>query len=201
VLLCTLWDARGHLPRSPINPIFTLFVVLSDIQPLSHRPIVAAAPARRGRQEAEKKMFHTRFHFCILTGLLLALSPDIVSAEGAAAVGTTGDVRKDGIAFGHAAGYPTKEAASQAALQACRRFEGAPKAAANCRLVATFSGECSALANDPKPGTPGTGWAVAVSEKAAQDRALGACQAMAGADRVQYCTVERTKCDARKIAH
>ncbi len=141
-------------------------------------------------------MSYVPVHFCILTGLLLAFSPDILSAEGAAAVGTTGEVRRDGIAFGHAAGYATKEAASAAALQACRDFSRAPRAAANCRLVATFSGECSALANDPKPGTPGTGWAVAADEKTARERALAACQAMAGGNRAQYCAVEKTKCDA-----
>ncbi len=146
-------------------------------------------------------MVYAFVHFCILAGLLLAFSPDIVSAEGATAVGTTGNVCRDGIAFGHATGYPTKEAAAVAALQACRKYERAPKAAANCRLVATFSGECSALANDPEPGTPGTGWAIAAQKKTAQERALGACQAMAGAGRARHCAVEGTKCDTRKTAH
>jgi hypothetical protein len=36
-------------------------------------------------------VFHARTHFYILIGLLLVLSPDIVSAEGAAAFGTTGE--------------------------------------------------------------------------------------------------------------
>lgn len=145
-------------------------------------------------------MSYTRARFRIAAAILLALFPDIVSAEGAVAAGSTGDIRKDGIAFGHAANYLTKEAASDAALQACRNFQSAPKAATNCRLVGTFSGECSSVANDPQPGTQGTGWAIAADEKTAQDRALTACQALAGPERAQFCTIEKTRCDVRRTA-
>jgi len=123
------------------------------------------------------------------------LSIGIAMAEGAIAVGTSGNFAKDGFAFGGAINKPTKEAASAQALETCRKYEGAPKMAAICRVITTFSRECYALSFDPKPGTPGVGWAIAADETTANERAQAACQATAGASRRKYCKLSQTYCD------
>jgi hypothetical protein len=128
--------------------------------------------------------------------LLAALSmPPAAMSEGAFAVGSTGNVSKDGIAYGGSYNFPTRKEAEAGALRACRNFKGAPRAAKLCKLVATFKRECYAQANDPKAGTPGTGWAIAADEATAKDRALSACQASAGPDRRSFCVVEISRCD------
>ena len=116
-------------------------------------------------------------------------------AEGAFAVGSTGNVSKDGIAFGGAYNFPTREIAIQKAVEACRGWKSAPKAASLCQVVATFSKECYATANDPKAGTPGTGWAVAQDKARAEARALANCKATAGPDRQSACVLELSYCD------
>ncbi len=78
------------------------------------------------------------------------------------ALGTTGDVVKHGIAFGLVTDEP-KEKAAELALTRCRAFVkgSSPEATARCKVVATFSRECFAVAYDPQPGTPGAGGASA----------------------------------------
>lgn len=133
---------------------------------------------------------------CGLLGLFVGLwAASPAYPEGAFAVGSTGNVVKDGIAYGGSYNHPNREDAEAGALRACRRYEAARRAAALCRIVATFSGECYAVANDPKAGTPGTGWAIARDEDTARERALAACQASAGVGREAYCTVEQSHCD------
>jgi hypothetical protein len=133
---------------------------------------------------------------CAAVGLLVTLSlPRLAASEGAFAVGSTGNVAKDGIAYGGAYNYPTRSEAEAAAVRACRDFKGAPRASKLCKVVASFRRECYAQANDPKPGTPGTGWAIAQDEATARDRALAACQVTAGPDRETYCVVELSRCD------
>src|SRR5882672_7684414 len=119
----------------------------------------------------------------IRTGVLLVLAATVIgasvpaSAEGALAVGSTSNVSKDGIAFGTAVNYKSNGEARSAALDKCRGYKPAPKAAAECQLVGSFKRECWAIAMDPKPGTPGAGWAIASTKATAEQRALDACKA------------------------
>lgn len=131
----------------------------------------------------------------VLMTTTLALMPALAWAEGALAVGSTADVSKDGIAFGTAINYKTPAAARDAALEKCRGYKPAPKAAAECQLVGTFRRECWAIAMDPKPGTPGAGWAIATNKATAEQRALDACKTTAGAKRRSYCAVDSADCD------
>jgi hypothetical protein len=124
-------------------------------------------------------------------GTLSATRP----AEGALAVGASGNVAKDGIALGGAIDKPTKQAAIDQALETCRRYDGAPKMAALCRIVGTFTRECFATAYDPKSGTPGVGWAIGPDKATAEERALAACQATAGASRRKFCKGSQSFCD------
>src|SRR3981189_847416 len=116
-------------------------------------------------------------------------------AEGALAVGTSGNFAKDGFAVGGAINKTTKQDAIDQALATCRKYEGAPKLADICRIVADFRRECFAINFDPKPGTPGVGWAVGPTKAAAEERALAACQTSAGAARRKFCELEQSFCD------
>jgi hypothetical protein len=117
-------------------------------------------------------------------------------AEGALAIGSSGNFAKDGFAVGGAINKATKQDAIDQALATCHKYEGAPKMAAICRIVATFTRECFAINFDPKPGTPGVGWAVGPTKEAAEERALAACQTTAGAARRKFCKLEQSFCDA-----
>jgi Domain of unknown function (DUF4189) len=130
-----------------------------------------------------------------LAAIVLGLLPAPAWSEGALAVGSTGNVTKDGIAFGTAVNYGSSEAARSAAMEKCRGYQSAPKAAAQCRVVGTFRRECWAIAMDPKPGTPGAGWAVASDKPTAQQRALDACRTTAGAGRTEFCEADSADCD------
>jgi hypothetical protein len=107
-----------------------------------------------------------------LIAAMLALLQAPAQGAGALAVGSTSNVTKDGIAFGTAVNHASSAAARDAALQNCLRYEPAPRAAARCRIVRTFRGECYAIAMDPQPGTPGAGWAIATDRETARLRAL-----------------------------
>jgi hypothetical protein len=114
-------------------------------------------------------------------------------ADGALAVGTTGDVVRDGIAFGMVIDEP-KEQAAETAVTRCRTFQ-ARAAAERCKLVATFAGECFAVAYDPKPGTPGAGWGIGPDQDAANVKAIAMCEETAGPARKGFCQVESGGCD------
>jgi pyruvate/2-oxoglutarate dehydrogenase complex dihydrolipoamide acyltransferase (E2) component len=114
-------------------------------------------------------------------------------AEGAIAVGSTGNVKRDGIAFGLASDEPAGTA-GEVAVKRCRTFE-AKAAAARCQVVASFSGACFAIAYDPEPGTPGAGWGVGPDQLVANQKAVAMCEQAAGAGRKGYCQVERFGCD------
>jgi hypothetical protein len=114
-------------------------------------------------------------------------------ADGAIAIGSTGDVVRDGIAFGQVVDEP-KEAASETALQHCRSFK-ARAAAERCKVVVTFSRQCYAVAYDPEPGTPGAGWGVAPDDLEAMQKAVSMCEEAAGPARKGYCQVVRSGCD------
>jgi len=114
-------------------------------------------------------------------------------ADGALAVGSTGDVVKDGIAFGMVVDEP-KDTAAETAVRRCRTFK-ARAAAERCKIVATFSGECFAVAYDPKPGTPGAGWGIGPDQLTANRHAIAMCEATAGPSRKGFCQVESAGCD------
>jgi hypothetical protein len=123
------------------------------------------------------------------------LSAAAARADGALAVGTTGDVVKNGIAFGMIVDVPLQQAL-EVALARCRTFQ-AREAAKYCKVVATFSRECYAVAYDPAPGTPGAGWGIGKDQKEADARAIAMCQETAGETRRKFCEVEARGCDTR----
>ena len=128
-------------------------------------------------------------------GLTLGLTQPAL-ADGAVAIGASGDFAKDGFAFGASINKSSTDEASQQALATCRKYEDAPKMAAICKVVFTFSHECYALSFDPKPGTPGVGWALANDKETAEDRATKNCQVTAGPDRRDFCKVNQSYCDS-----
>jgi Domain of unknown function (DUF4189) len=135
----------------------------------------------------------------VLLGLAVLVSPALLGAaprswaDGAVAVGSTGDVVKDGIAFGAVVNEP-KEAAAEAAITHCRTFK-ARAAAERCKVVATFAGQCFAVAYDPKPGTPGAGWGIGENQFLANQKAIAMCEETAGSARKGHCQVETGGCD------
>jgi hypothetical protein len=123
-------------------------------------------------------------------------APSLAAADGALAVGATGDVVKDGIAMGDGYNYPSPQEAMDRALAECRKPGGAATTALNnCMIVATFKGQCDATALDPQSGTPGAGWAIAEDQTTAESRAIANCQATAGAARRQFCKIMHSNCD------
>jgi predicted RecA/RadA family phage recombinase len=117
-------------------------------------------------------------------------------ADGAVAVGSTGDVVKHGIAFGMVVNEP-KEKAADMALARCRAFVkgSSAEATARCKVMATFSRECFAVAYDPQPATPGAGWGVGKDQIDANLNAMKMCEATAGPGRARFCQVESGSCD------
>jgi hypothetical protein len=65
----------------------------------------------------------------------------------------------------------------------------------HCESVVTFRNKCVASAIDPKSQTPGAGWGVGESQKAADSQALAKCKATAGEDRADFCKVTDRDCD------
>lgn len=134
-----------------------------------------------------------------LSALALAaplLGPNPGAAAGALAVGSTGNVVKDGIAIGDGFNYSTIQEAVDRALAECRqRTDASAGATANCQIVGTFNRQCAATALDPAPGTPGAGWAIAASQRTAETRAIANCRATAGPGRRQFCKVTLSNCD------
>lgn len=129
----------------------------------------------------------------VMLGLMF---PSEGRSDGALAIGMSGDIAKDGLAFGRSWNYPDRADAEKRALEQCRSFEDAPQRTRDmCRLLATFKDECIAIVIDPKAGTPGFGWAVAGNSKTAQERAMAACKATAGKSREKFCEPDQVKCD------
>jgi Domain of unknown function (DUF4189) len=139
----------------------------------------------------------------VLIALTIAISlmgPKPGVAEGALAVGSTGNVVKDGIAIGEATNYATREQAAASALAYCRgksNLKTAPNAVPFCKVVGTFTRGCDATALDPANRTPGAGWAIAATKEAAESQALANCQATAGASRSQFCKIINSHCDTK----
>ena len=117
------------------------------------------------------------------------------AAEGAFALGYSGDISKDGISYGYSTNNATTSEAVENAIKECRVGKNAPKMAALCKLVTTFKSECVAVAWDPKPGTPGMGIGFAPDKANAEARALELCKMSAGTDRQSSCVVDKSRCD------
>jgi hypothetical protein len=120
-----------------------------------------------------------------------------VGAEGALAIGSTGNVMVDGVAIGGSSNDATREEAIAGALEKCRSQPDVQKAAARCKIVRTFTGKCYAAAFDPKSGTPGFGWGLGPDIAVATRQAMAHCRSSAGPDRAQFCRIQQdiTACD------
>jgi uncharacterized protein DUF4189 len=129
----------------------------------------------------------------VIASAALAGAGSVAWADGAVAMGSTGDVVRDGIAFGSTVNEG-KDQAPQTAIERCRSFE-ARAAAERCKVVATFNGQCFAVAYDPQPGTPGAGWGVGVDQLAANQKAVAMCEQAAGSARKGFCQVRSWGCD------
>jgi hypothetical protein len=130
-----------------------------------------------------------------VTAAVALVTTSAAHADGAIAIGASGDFAKDGFAFGASINKASADEASQQAQETCKKYEGAPKMAAICRVVFTFKHECYALSFDPDPGTPGVGWALAADKATAEDRAQKNCEVTAGPTRRDHCKVNQSFCD------
>jgi hypothetical protein len=111
-------------------------------------------------------------------------------AAGAVALGLPADVARVGFAAGHALNAADFDSARQTAIDGCHKSDGASVAAKKlCKVVATFSNQCYAIAIDPKDGTPGVGWAIAESQELADKQAIGQCRSTAGSARAGFCKI------------
>jgi hypothetical protein len=123
-------------------------------------------------------------------------------AEMAIAIGTTGNVNKDGFVWG--GGFD--EGARQTALDICRGLKvpdvgklpkNVPKVKKLCKIVVVFSDKCFAIAHDgstTKPGN-GFGWVVEDTLRAAEAGAIAKCEDEVGRARGAACKVEYSHCD------
>ena len=117
------------------------------------------------------------------------------TAEGAMALGVTGNITKDGYAIGINVNSSSQAEARDAALKYCQSH-GSDVARAKCEIFATFHDQCAAEAEDPQPGTPGAGWAIAADKSVAEKMAMMNCLATAG-DRGSFCKVVTSVCDGK----
>jgi len=118
-------------------------------------------------------------------------------AEGVLAVGITKDVVKDGFVIGYSINKATLEEARDRAMSSCRnaRAPNTEAARKECKVVAEFRDKCVAIADDPKNGTTGFGWAVAASRAAAVGQALDMCKSASSSARASYCRLAHASCD------
>ena len=125
----------------------------------------------------------------------IAVWPQGAAAEGAMALGVTGNITKDGYAIGINVNSGSETQARGAALDYCKSH-GSDVARAKCEIFATFHDQCAAEAEDPQPGTPGAGWAIAADKSVAEKMAMMNCLATAG-DRGSFCKVVTSVCDGK----
>ena len=133
----------------------------------------------------------TRRNFTLSALLLAAMQQPCVSiAAGAIAVGLPPDVAYQGFAAGHSVNVADTDTAQQIALDSCRRAIGGSDVAKGlCKVVATFSDQCYALAIDPKANTRGVGWAIAENLQKADEQAMDQCRARSAPNRRDHCVV------------
>jgi len=94
------------------------------------------------------------------------------------ALGVTGNIAKEGYAIGITINSSSEAETRDAAMKYCSSH-GSDVARAKCEIFATFRDQCAAEAEDPQPGTPGAGWAIA-ADKAVEKMAMINCLATAG---------------------
>lgn len=114
-------------------------------------------------------------------------------ADGVLAVGVTAPIVQGGLTFGYVRNFSPRASAQAAALDTCRRLANVPQAAENCRVVATFTDQCFAIAFVPQAAT-GLAWAVNSDRQEAERKAMNDCATAAGADR-DKCRVVQSRCD------
>ncbi len=118
------------------------------------------------------------------------------SAHGVIAIGRPASIAQQGLAIGYSWNFPTSADATADAMKQCSTFKDAPDSTrALCKTNADFTGKCLAIAMDPRPGTEGFGWAVAVKQIDASTTALQDCKRIDGADNADACVVQVEQCD------
>jgi hypothetical protein len=138
----------------------------------------------------------------VCCALIVAAWSHGAAAEGAMALGVTGNITKDGYAIGinininSDSDSDSEAEAREAAMKYCRSH-GSDVARAKCEIFATFRDQWVAEAEDPEPGTPGAGWAIAADEAVAEKMAMINCLATAG-DRGSFCKVVTSICDGKR---
>ncbi|MFY9693566.1 MAG: DUF4189 domain-containing protein [Xanthobacteraceae bacterium] len=135
---------------------------------------------------------------CLVAALFggAAMTCHAALAVGALAVGVPAGGVVKGYAIGFSLNAKTEDDAHQAAVAACKKTTGSNAAAmAQCAVVTTFRNQCASSAMDPANGTPGAGWGVGGTQKAADEQALERCRETAGADRRGFCKVLDHHCD------
>lgn len=117
-------------------------------------------------------------------------------AKATLAAAIPADIAKDGVATGMSSGFPSRALADKDAVDRCLGYRGVgEKVLSLCKVVATFDGQCVAIAIDPAAGTPGFGWGIGDGIPEAEEKALAACRDSSPADRKSFCRVEERKCD------
>jgi lipoprotein NlpI len=122
------------------------------------------------------------------------------AADGALAIGLPPDVAKGGFASGYSYNAKNPDEARQTAMDYCHKAPTNNKARSLCKVIENFSNRCVAVSMDPKPGTPGVGWAIADDLGAAGRAALFRCEATAGSVRRGTCVVTDSHCDGQADA-
>ena len=129
----------------------------------------------------------------VCCALFVAAWAQGAAAEGAMAIGVTGNITKDGYSIGININSDSEAQARESAIKYCRSH-GSDVARAKCEIFATYRDQCAAEAEDPQPGTPGAGWAIAADKAVAEKMAMINCLATAG-DRGSFCKVVTSVCD------
>jgi Domain of unknown function (DUF4189) len=133
----------------------------------------------------------------VLLALCCALGaagwPERSAAEGAIALGVTGNITKDGYSIGINVNSGSEAEARDSAMKYCSSH-GSNVTRAKCEIFATFHNQCVAEAEDPQPGTPGAGWAIGPDKATAEKMAMMNCHATAG-NRGSFCKVVTSVCD------
>jgi hypothetical protein len=120
----------------------------------------------------------------------------------AIAIGTTGNVYKDGFVWG--GGFD--EGAQQTALDICRGIkvpavgrlpDNVPRVKKLCKIVTVFSDRCFAIAHDGATTVPATGfgWSVEPDLKSAEAAAIVKCRDATVPSRRKACKIEYSHCD------
>ena len=135
-----------------------------------------------------------KFAFVLYVALIAAVSGAPAFATGAIAIGAKSNLGAHGVSVGMSGDFGSRSAAKNDALQQCKAGQVSASIRALCKVVGTYSNQCSAVAMDAKAGAPGLGWGVAETSRAASRVAMQRCKATA-AGRGWACKVATTSCD------